>query len=101
MLNNFISKMLIEKPLEIEKTTDNTDTINPLNVILFNDDEHSFDEVILQIIKAIKCSESKATKIAVEAHVKGRAIVYSGEINKCLEVSSILQEIGLHTQIET
>lgn len=71
----------------------------PYKVVLFNDDWHYFDEVINQLVKAIKCSYEEARAFAFEAHVKGRAVVFNGELNKCLKVTSILEEIGLHTQI--
>ena len=70
-------------------------------VILYNDDWHSFDEVILQIIKAIKCSNTEASKKALETHVNGKSVIFSGEFKDCLRVSSVLEEIALHTQIVT
>ena len=70
-------------------------------VILYNDDWHSFDDVILQIIKAIKCSFAVASKKAFETHVKGKSVIFSGEFSDCLRVSSVLEEIALHTQIVT
>lgn len=70
-------------------------------VILFNDDWHTFEEVIAQIIKATKCSFIDARDKTFEVHVNGKAIVYSGEMSDCLRVSGILEEILLHTQIET
>jgi ATP-dependent Clp protease adaptor protein ClpS len=70
-------------------------------VILYNDDWHSFDEVILQIIKAIKCSNTEASKKALETHVNGKSIIFIGELKDCLRVSSVLEEIALHTQILT
>ncbi|MDC1067697.1 ATP-dependent Clp protease adaptor ClpS [Candidatus Kapabacteria bacterium] len=69
-------------------------------VILFNDDFHTFDEVTNQIIKAIKCTESAAEAITWEVHSNGKALVFDGEMSECLRVSSVLEEIGLHTQIE-
>lgn len=69
-------------------------------VILFNDDWHTFDEVITQLIKAIKCSSERAEKYAWEVHTKGKACVYSGDMADCLRISSILEEIALHTQVE-
>lgn len=69
-------------------------------VILFNDDVHSFDEVIEQLIKAINCSYERAESLAFEVHNKGKACVYDGDLNECLRVSAILEEIALHTQIE-
>ncbi len=70
-------------------------------VILFNDDWHTFEEVIAQIIKATKCSFIEARDKTFEVHVNGKAVVYSGEMTDCLRVSGILEEILLHTQIDT
>lgn len=70
-------------------------------VILYNDDWHTFDEVIAQLIIATKCSYDKARGFAFEVHVKGKAIVFSGSMSDCLAVSSILEQIALHTQIIT
>ncbi len=70
-------------------------------VLLFNDDWHSFEEVIVQLMKATRCSFEKARDLSFEVHVKGKAIVYSGSMSECIKVSSILEEIALHTQIIT
>ena len=70
-------------------------------VILYNDDLHTFDEVILQIIKAIKCSNTEARNKAFETNVKGKSLIFNGEFKECLSVSSVLEEIALHTQIVT
>jgi len=70
-------------------------------VILFNDEWHTFEEVIVQIIKAIHCSFEVARDKTFEVHVKGKSIIFSGELDMCLKVSSVLEEIALHTQIET
>ena len=70
-------------------------------VVLFNDDWHTFDEVINQLIKATNCGFEKARDYAFEVHVRGKAIVYNGQLNECLKVSTILEEIALHTQIVT
>lgn len=70
-------------------------------VILFNDDLHSFEEVISQLVKATKCSFEEARDKTFEVHTKGKAIVYSGNLSECLRVSGVLEEILLHTQIET
>ncbi len=86
------------QPLEIEDTT--TDTQTPARVILFNDDWHTFDEVIGQLIKALGCGTDKASAIALEAHTKGRALVFEGTLKDCLRINSVLEEIGLITQIE-
>lgn len=93
--------MPIEKPDGVSEpeSIDETITGLPYQVILFNDDVHSFDEVINQLIIAINCSFEKARALAFETHVKGKAVVFNGELTQCLKVSSILEEIALHTQI--
>ncbi|HEY6906719.1 MAG TPA: ATP-dependent Clp protease adaptor ClpS [Ignavibacteriaceae bacterium] len=70
-------------------------------VVLYNDNWHTFDEVIIQLVKAVACSYEKARGYAFEVHVKGKCIVYSGDMKDCLKVSSVLEEIALNTQIIT
>ncbi len=77
-----------------------TVVIEPWNVTLLNDDWHTFDEVILQIIKAIKCNPQKAAEIALEAHNKGESVCYSGPKERCEHVASILEKIDLGVRIE-
>jgi len=69
-------------------------------LIMFNDSYHDFDEVINQVIKATGYGYDRAEAITMEAHNKGRAAVISGELNKCLQSQSILEEISLRTSIE-
>jgi ATP-dependent Clp protease adapter protein ClpS len=83
--------------VDIESTIGIT---NAAKVILFNDDWHTFDEVINQLIKAIKCTRQRAEELTLEVHNKGKACVYEGDLQDCLRVSSILEEIALHTQVE-
>ena len=94
-------KCELEKPEGILETElENETTVNTeYRVFLFNDDNHTFDEVITQLIKAVNCSFEKARAFAFEVHVKGKSLVYSGDLPSCLKVTSILEEIALHTQI--
>ena len=87
-------------PLELEQVEEDVKTQEPGKVILFNDEVHTFDEVIIQLIKATRCAQEKAEALAWEVHTQGKAIVFSGEMIRCVEVSSILEEIQLMTQIE-
>lgn len=90
-----------EKPTGIEEPVidEEVNIALPYKVVLFNDEWHSFDDVINQIIKAVRCSYEIARGFAFEAHVKGKSVVFNGELNSCLKVSSVLEEISLHTQI--
>ena len=87
------------KPSSEGMTEEETMVGLPLKVILFNDDWHTFDEVIAQLMKAINCSYAKARDYAFEVHVKGKSQIFSGMIQECLKVTSILEEIALNTQI--
>ena len=88
------------RPLEQSETLDETGVAHPATVILFNDEVHTFEEVIAQLVKALRCSSSRAEELAVEAHTRGKAAVFTGPLVRCMEVSSILEEIALMTQIE-
>lgn len=100
-MENKIEKFELEYPDQQIKPEIFNDTKidSAYRVFLFNDDIHTFEEVIIQLIKAINCSFEKARSFAFEVHVKGKAMVFVGEMVNCLKVSSILEEIGLHTQI--
>ncbi|MEI7811316.1 MAG: ATP-dependent Clp protease adaptor ClpS [Ignavibacteria bacterium] len=71
----------------------------PFQVILYNDNWHTFDEVINHLVKATRCSYNKARDFAFEVHVTGKALVFSGSLQECLRVTSVLEEIELNTQI--
>ena len=92
--------LLQTEPESVEDVDISTGTDNPSKVILFNDEIHTFDEVIIQLMKAINCSAETAEGFAWEIHTKGKAAVYEGEMADCLRVSAVLEEINLHTQIE-
>jgi ATP-dependent Clp protease adapter protein ClpS len=72
----------------------------PAKVILYNDEVHTFDEVIGQIIKATRCDTPRAEALTWEVHHSGKALVYEGEMTECIKVSGVLEEIELITQIE-
>ncbi len=74
-------------------------TTGAAHVILFNDDYHTFDEVIFQLILAINCSYKTGEQMAMTVHTKGKCRVFDGEMEECLRVSAILEDIDLTTEI--
>ncbi len=72
----------------------------PARVLLYNDEVHTFDEVINQIIKATGCNPGKAEALTWEVHSKGKAMIFEGPMSECIRVSGVLEEISLNTQIE-
>lgn len=68
-------------------------------VLLYNDEVHTFDEVIWQIVKATGCSRSRAEKLTWQVHHEGKAQVFEGAFEACLKVEFVLAEIDLITRI--
>lgn len=101
ILFNYITYNNSEQKPEEEALSETVDEIDePAKVILYDDEWHTFEEVISQIIKAISCDFDKAQRLTWEVHTKGKACVFLGDLANCLKVSGILEEISLHTEIE-
>jgi ATP-dependent Clp protease adaptor protein ClpS len=73
---------------------------NPWKLILYDDDIHTFDEVINQLMKALGCSRAHAEELTYKVHNEGKAVVYEGSFEECLKRNSVLQEIQLITEIK-
>jgi len=72
----------------------------PYYVILYNDDFHALDEVVLQVQKAVGVSVHEAFEITMEAHTRGKAVCYTGDIESCEKVAAVLREIKLTVEID-
>ncbi len=72
----------------------------PHKTILFNDNTHSMDEVVTQVIKAINCAASQAVEITMTAHSSGSAVVFTGSLERCEHVAAVLEQIALATSVE-
>jgi ATP-dependent Clp protease adaptor protein ClpS len=55
-----------------------TRRIPPYNVILLNDDHHSFEFVLDTLCKALGCSPERAFQYTNLAHTSGQAVVWTG-----------------------
>lgn len=76
-----------------------TDLDDPWTVTLFNDDIHTFDEVIRQLVKATGCTTGEADDMAWTVHTQGKCDVYEGTFAECFKVQGVLREIQLVTEI--
>lgn len=72
----------------------------PAWVILYNDDWHSFDDVIQQLIKAIACTEEQGEAHAYTVHTAGKARVFDGPKTDCERVANVLREIRLQVEVD-
>ncbi|XP_013779486.1 E3 ubiquitin-protein ligase UBR2-like [Limulus polyphemus] len=59
--------------------------------MLFNDEIHTYDQVIHTLSRAIECSEKEATDCASTIDREGRRIVKCGTFDKCDEVRKIIE----------
>jgi ATP-dependent Clp protease adaptor protein ClpS len=64
------------KPRERDATR--TRRVPPYNVILENDDDHSFEFVLEVLCKALGCSQERSYQLTHQAHTMGRAVVWTG-----------------------
>lgn len=90
----------IAEPEVLVVTTDETKVQTPWRVILFDDDVHTFEDVILQLMKATGCTEQQGQKHAWSVHTRGKDLVYEGDFFECFRVQGVLKEIQLVTEIE-
>ncbi len=73
-------------------------------LIVFNDDHHGMDEVVIQILLARKaggqpCKPEDAVKIMMNAHKQGQAVVMSGDLENLKKARMILEAIDLRADI--
>lgn len=87
--------VLVEEEEALDERLD-----EPWRVILYNDEIHTFDEVIFQLIKATGCTTERAEQLAWTVHTAGKANVYEGHFEECFRVQGVLREIQLVTEIE-
>jgi len=84
----------------LEEQQEDEDEETPWRVILYDDDIHTFDEVISQLMKALGCNQSHAEELTYKVHNEGKAEVFEGSFEDCFEVNGILKEIQLVTEIK-
>lgn len=86
--------------LTVERPDEPGSTGSNYRVILYNDNTHSIDEVVMQLMKATGCEVEEAAHITIEAHLKGRAVCFKGEREKCHKVARVLREIRLQCEVD-
>lgn len=63
-------------------------------VVLFNDEEHTYDYVVEMLTSVCKLSRENAFRCAVEVDMTGRTIVFYGTRNDCEAVCSKVLSFG-------
>lgn len=82
------------------ESTGDVGTGRPWRVILYDDDWHTFEEVVRQVQKATDCSQAEALALTYRAHTAGRAVVFTGNKAECRRVAGVLREIRLQVEMD-
>jgi ATP-dependent Clp protease adaptor protein ClpS len=86
------------KPATETEGETNTETLAKpsLNwkVVLFNDEEHTYDYVVEMLTSACKLSRENAFRCAVEVDMTGRTIVFYGTRSDCEAVCGKILAFG-------
>ncbi len=86
-----------------EKTQENVDIleqeVNQHEIILFNDDVHSFDYVIDSLISVCEHTLEQAEQCTYLVHYKGKCAVKTGELKELKSRCSQLLNLGLSAEI--
>lgn len=72
---------------------------DPWKTVLFNCDCHTFDEVERVVMKATRCTLSRARAISHEVHTRGSAAIYEGHRERCEAVADAVAAVGLKVKV--
>lgn len=75
-------------------------TTTPYVVVLYNDDFHTIDEVVLQLQKATGQTQDVAQRITLEAHTKGKSVAWRAGLEDCQRVAAVLRQIRLQVEVD-
>lgn len=84
-----------------ELVDERVDVGEPLALMLYNDDENTFDHVIKSLIDICKHSMEQAEQVAWIVHTKGKCDVKHGGFEKLRPLCKSLQDRGLSAVIES
>jgi len=86
-----------------EKTQENVDVleqeVNQYEIVLFNDDVHTFDYVIDSLINVCEHSFEQAEQCTFLVHYKGKCAVKTGELKELKSKCTQLLNLGLSAEI--
>jgi ATP-dependent Clp protease adaptor protein ClpS len=74
--------MPIAEPVVVPETTEETRLQPPYHVVLMNDDDHTYEYVIEMLGKLFGHSRELAYQMAFEVDHAGRAIVFTGALER-------------------
>ncbi|XP_071476314.1 E3 ubiquitin-protein ligase UBR2-like, partial [Diadema antillarum] len=84
--------LLLEEPKVIPEELTPTRTVPEVYcTMLFNDEVHTYDQVISSLKKAIECNSKTALEFATIVDKDGRSAVRTGQVRECDQAKSIIE----------
>ncbi len=83
-----------EDPQQRESTATETQALAHYKVVLFNDEDHTYDYVVDMLTKVCGLSRTQAFKCAVEVDLSGRTIVFYGDRESCDQKADKINSFG-------
>ncbi len=83
-------------PDDLQLTEDNSGVTEPLDTyvtMLFNDEIHTYEQVINTLSRAIDCSAKEAIEYATTIDREGRSVVKCSQFNLCNSVKTSIEKI--------
>lgn len=90
------SDMLIEEEVDLLEVVE---TIDMMELVVFNDDFNTFDHVIKTLIRVCKHSIEQAEQCTWLIHYKGKCTVKSGAFNYLKPYRDAMCEAGIDAKI--
>lgn len=69
-------------------------------VLLYNDESHTCQEVVVQLVRALCCPIQEATEIMLRAHIRGKSVVTITSRREAERIAAVLREIALMVKVE-
>jgi len=92
---------LVSTPDVDERTWLQSIVLPPWKVLLFNDEVHSMDEVVLALLTAVQhFTVEEAVQVMYEAHSTGVAVVTTQPKERAEAIRERLERFGLTSTIE-
>ena len=94
-----MAPQVLDLPDLLDEQEEAVEDGSPWQVVIYNDDVHTFEEVILQVQKATGVSLKAAFEITMTVHTKGQAVCFEGALSACERVAAVLREIALRVAV--
>lgn len=80
---------------------DGVDTEDIFCTVLYNDETHTFEQVIQTLTRIVGCSQKDAIEYVSSIDREGRAVVKCAQFNECIKLKGDIERQALRTALQT